>query len=226
MKLLRVRFDSREINRILNNTASYSYGFLDGIDIEQIVFNQELAKYTIAALNKYIDSNARMSPESLHHVYEWGRVGESSARLFELDSKVSKRVIHIYGNFLSSKTASDADSEPFVNKAEVMENGISVTIEPVNADVLVFESDGETVFTAESVYVAHPGGDAVAGSFGRVVDEFFGAYFTNSLLRPFIASLSNPTQYARNFAAGTRGGAAVGVRAGRKYLQEAGGTII
>jgi hypothetical protein len=214
------------LNSILNNAVSYSYGFLDGVDIEQIVFNQELAKYTIEALNKFIDSNARMSPEALHHVYEWGQVGNAGSRLFQLKSKVSKRVIHIYGDFLPSKSVSGENSEPFVNKAEVMENGISVTIEPVNSDVLVFEDEDGLVFTSDSIYVEHPGGDSVAGSFGRVVDEFFEVYFTNSLLRPFIASLGNPVQYAQSFAAGTRGGASVGVRAGRKYLKEAGGTIL
>lgn len=223
--MLHVRYDSKQINSMLNNAVSYSYGFLEGVDLEQIAFNQKLAEYTVAALNKYIDSNARMSPESLHHVYEWGRVGDSGARLFKLKDKTSKRVIHIYGTFLPSRSVANDSNEAFVDKAEIIENGIAVTIEPKNSDYLVFEDNGEVVFTTESIYVAHPGGDAVAGSFGRVVDEFFESYFTTALLRPFIASLSRPVQYTQSFAAGTKGGRSVGVNAGRRYLRSAGGSI-
>ena len=33
----------------------------------------------------YIDSLARSRPKSLHHVYEWGKAGNKSARLFDLN---------------------------------------------------------------------------------------------------------------------------------------------
>lgn len=219
MNLLRVRIDSKEVNRKLNNAVSFSYGFLDGIDLEQIVFNQMLGEYTVDALNNYIDSHARMDPQSLHHVYEWGQTGSESARLFDIKSKASKRVIHFTGKFLPSKTSSGPYSEPFVNKADIMENGISVTVSPVKADYLAFEDDGEVVFTANSVFIEHPGGDFVAGSFGRTVDSFFNTYFTNSLIQPLIADLSRANEFAQGFPSGVNGGGrAAGIKAGRKYL--------
>lgn len=223
--MIHVRMDSKQVNRVLNNAVSYSYGFLQGIDLDQIVFNKMLAEYTIEALEKFIDSNARANPDALHHVYEWGQTGGAGARLFEFKSKVSKRVIHIHGKFLKSKSVSDTSDTPFTNKAQVMEDGISIVIEPTNADVLVFEDEGELVFTANSVYIEHPGGDAVAGSFGATVDEFFGSYFNYALLMPFIKELSTADEYTKSFAAGTRGGRSVGIMAGRKYITSAGGAV-
>ena len=218
MNVLHVKIDSKEVNRILGNSVKYSYGFLDGIDMQQIVFNQALGEYTVDALNKYIDAQARMNPTALHHVYEWNSVGDSSARLFKLSSKASKRVITFSGKFLPSKTSVNG-SEPFVNKAEVMENAISVTITPVNSPVLVFEDNGETVFTANAVYIAHPGGDEVAGSFARVVEDFFSSYFTNAFLRPLMNDLMTADEYASLFNSGVKGnGRPVGIIAGKKYL--------
>ena len=45
MNVLRVKIDSRKVNKILDNAVKYSYGFLDGVDMEQIVFNQRLGEF-------------------------------------------------------------------------------------------------------------------------------------------------------------------------------------
>lgn len=218
MTLFHVRYDSKEINRILGNSVQFSYGFLDGIDMQQIVFNQQLGEYTVDALGKYIDSQARMNPDALHHVYEWGSIGDSGSRLFSITPKASKRVIHFSGKFLPSKTSVNG-GDVFVNKAEVMENGISVTVEPVNSSVLVFEDEGETVFTANAVYIANPGGDEVAGSFAAVVEDFFSSYFTNAFLQPLINDLQTADEFSQLFPQGAKnGGFATGVKAGKKYL--------
>lgn len=217
--MLRVRYDSKDLNRILNNAVSYSYGFLEGVDMQQIVFNQYLAEYTLDALNKYIDVQARMSPEALHHVYEWNQVGSENGRLFKIKAAASKRVITFTGDFLPSKSVNNEGGEPFVNKAEIMENAISITISPKSSDVLVFEDEGELIFTTNSIYIDHPGGDEVAGSFGRVVDEFFLVYFTNAFLTPLIAKLSYPEEFSKMFPQGARGGARpTGISAGKSYL--------
>lgn len=222
--MIRTKVDSKQINRILENTVSYSYGFLDGIDMDQILLNERIGDFVVDALNKYIDSQARMSPESLHHVYEWNQVGNADARLFKITSKASKRVITFDGKFLASRSVSDNATVPFTNKAEIMENGISVTIEP-NDGVLAFEDDGEMVFTASSIYIAHPGGDEVAGSFGRVIEDFFSNYLTKGLLLPFLQKLGYPIEYSQNFPAGTKGGRNVGISTGKKYLKSAGAEI-
>lgn len=218
MKLLSVKIDSKQVNKILGNSVSYSYGFLDGVDIQQIEFNKDLGEFVTEALYKYIDSKARMNPEELHHVYEWGQTGVPSARLFQFSSKSSKRVITFTGKFLKSKSVSDTSEVPFTDKANVMENSIDIVIEPKDSDLLAFQSNGETFFTTKSIYIENPGGDAVAGSFGRTVEDFFSNYLTNAFMKPFIDKLSNPVEYTRDFAAGTKNGRSTGVKAGKKYL--------
>lgn len=212
--------DTKQLNRILENTASYSFGFLQGAEINQIQFNKELADFIKEALYKYIDSHARMSPESLHHVYEWNSVGQFSDRLFEFNSQVSKRVIKFTGKFLQSKSISEGSNEPFSDKANIMENKISITIEPKASSVLVFEDDGETIFTSKTIEISNPGGDSVAGSFSSVVNSFFNNYLTAGILKGagIFGSLSYPKEYSDSFASGTKSGKGVGIKAGKKYM--------
>jgi hypothetical protein len=223
--MIRTRIDSKEINHKLGNAVSFSYGFLEGIDLNQILFNQRLGEYTVDALGMYIDAMARGNPDALHHVYEWGAVGQEGGRLFTLKSKASKRVIHFEGKFLQSRTTADNATEPFSDKANVMENAIAVTITPKNSSVLAFEDDGEMVFTRNAIHIEHPGGDAVAGSFGRTVDDFFTNYFTNHLLKPFIGELSKAGEFAQYFPQGVKGGRPVGIKAGIAYLNSAGAAL-
>ena len=139
-------------------------------------------------------------------------------RLTSINSIASKRIIRFNGKFTKSKSSNEG-GYVFYDKANVMENAIGVTVEPVSSDVLVFEDDGETIFTVNSIYIDHPGGDQVAGSFGRVVDDFFNNYFTNAFLSKLLSDLSVPEEYERSFANGVRGGSrTVGIAAGKRYL--------
>lgn len=220
--MVSVSFDNKELNRILNNSVKYSNGFLDGVDAGQIIFMNQLGQFVADALGQYIDAQARANPDKLHHVYEWNATGSMSARLFDFDVAATKGLINITGKFLPSRSISENSSEPFVNKAYIMENQIGITISPKNSDVLVFESDGETVFTAKDIYIANPGGDAVANGFGSTVDFFFSNFFTNALLRPFMKEISNPQEFSQFFPQGTRSGYPVGMSAGQKYITSVG----
>lgn len=216
--MINVKIDAMQLNKTLNNVVDYSDGFLKGIDMKSIEFNNEVANFTHAALNKYIDSQARMNPLRLHHVYEWGKAGNQASRLFEFNTRVLGKTILFTGKFLPSKSVSNTSNEPFVNKANVMENDIQVIIEPKNSDVLVFENNGETVFTTNAIYIDHPGGDEVAGSFGETVSNFFDNYFTNGLLKPLINKLSTASEFTASLSSGARSGRNVGIRAGKEYL--------
>lgn len=216
-----VNFIGTEFKSILNNSIEYSYGFLEGIEKNRIVFNKKLSDIAAEALKKYIDTKARMSPESLHHVYEWGRVGEPSARLFEIDCQPTATVINIVGKFIPSNSVSETSDEPFVDKANVMENAIAVEIEPKSSNVLAFEDEGESIFTVNSIYIANPGGDAVAGSFGRVVEDFFDFYFSTTFLQQsgLLSDLQTANEYSNNFVAGAQGGGrSSGIGAGKQYM--------
>lgn len=220
--MFRVKINNKDLNNKLNNVVKYSNGFVDGIEINKIILMNRLGEYVVDALGKYIDAQARGNPDALHHVYEWGATGSQGGRLFKMNASATKNIIMINGSFLPSSSISDTATEPFVDKANIMENGIGITIEPRDSDVLAFEADGQTFFTMNSIYVANPGGDAVAGSFGRVVEQFFSVYFTRMLLKPFLDELSTAEEFVQYFAQGARSGYPVGVKAGQRYLDSAG----
>lgn len=224
--MFRVKFDTTSFSKILNNSVQYSNGFIEGIQLEKIIFNRFLGGYTVAALEKYIDARAKMNPQELHHVYEWNNIGNPNSRLFKFTVKATQNAITINGFFLQSKTANSENGEVFRDKANVMENQIAITITPKQSPVLIFEDNGETVFTTNSIFIEHPGGDAVANSFGNTIDTFFNSYFTSALLAPIMKDLQSANEYISSFRAGAYGGGkSLGVRAGRKYLDISGVVI-
>lgn len=205
----------------MENAVQYSMGFFEGIEVNRTTFNTQLGEYIKEALGHYIDTMAAVHPEELHHVYEWGEVGDESARLFDFDVIPTQRSISIKGGFLPSGSTAPNATVPFYNKAEIMEGGIAVTISPVFSPVLVFEIDGETIFTANSVYVEHPGGDAVAGAFGRTVEDFFHVHLTGAVMKAsgIFDDLENASEYADGFVGGVKGGGkAAGIKSGINYL--------
>lgn len=216
--MINASVDIKELMNILNNTTNYSKGFLRGAEMNKLDFNRVLGGYTAEALKRYIDSKARTNPESLHHVYEWDSVGDPSSRLFDFNVVTKINAINFSGKFLPSRTPSPNSDDVFSDKAEVMENRIAITIEPKNSDILAFEDGGEMVFVATSIYIANPGGDLVAGSFGRVVEEFFDKYFTTSILQGILKDLATPEEFIQYFSQGAKSGGSVGVKAGRKYF--------
>jgi len=156
----------------------------------------------------------------LHHVYEWYMTGSPDARLFDLQYTVSGLGLSFKSTFSQSTSIKNGSTVPFYDKARIMENGIPVTIKPVSSPVLVFEDNGETVFTKNPVSVANPGGGAVNGSFERTFDMFFEQYFTQSFLKAsgMLDYLSNPIAYKKNLEKGKRGGRAVGVTTGYRWI--------
>jgi hypothetical protein len=216
--MISVRMNNLDLDRKLNNTVKYSNGFLEGIEMERLQFNRILGGIAAESLGVYIDSKARMSPESLHHVYEWNSVGQKDSRLFSFNVDARKSFIAISGKFLPSTSLSEGSNTPFVDKANVMENKISIIIEPKNSSVLVFEDGSETVFTTKSIRVDNPGGNFVSGSFESVVDEFFNQYFDVSVLKKILNQLKNPKEFSQYFSQGTKSGRSAGVVAGRRYF--------
>jgi hypothetical protein len=225
--MIRVRYDTKNFNKTLSNAAEYSLGFLEGAKAGTIVFNTRLAQIAEDALKQYIDIKAKANPESLHHVYEWGRTGDSSSRLFEINSVANKNTIIFTGQFIPSSSVSESSNEPFVDKANIMENSISILVEPRSSDFLAFDVDGQQVFTVNSVFVENPGGDQVAGSFGRAVDDFFETYFTSTILKQsgIFEQLSFPKEFAQNFALGAKIGRSAGRKAGMEYMNIKGGLL-
>jgi hypothetical protein len=162
----------------------------------------------------------------LHHVYEWGNVGNPTERLFELTMSVNKTSAVISADFLQSRTPSPTSTEPFYDKAQIMEDGQTVTINQVEADVLFFEIDGEEFFRSGPIVIANPGGEATRGAFLEAFDEFYRVYFTEVYLKAirFYQYFSNPRAFEKYFASATKGGAsAKGRKAALSWIMNAPG---
>ena len=225
--MIKTKFDTREFTKKLMNAVSYSDGFMTGAEISKVKFNQQLGEFIKQALNKYIDAKARMNPETLHHVYEWGQIGSSSGRLFEINVTPMQTIIKFNIKFLPSTSVSPTSNVPFKDKAKIMENSVDISIEPKNSEMLVFEIDGETVFTKKEITIQDPGGPNVAGSFEKVINDFFTNYLTVGLLKSsgILDGLERPVEYKKDFARGVKGGKSVGVSAGKKYMNIGGAEI-
>lgn len=220
---MKIKFDGRQFAKDMRNIMEYSSGFLDGVQMGKQKLMHSIGTQTIEILKGYIDSNARTNPSILHHVYEWNKVGSPAARLYDIDYTISNVGLSFRSSFRQSTTIKNGSREPFYDKARIMENGISVTIVPKEAQTLRFMDDGEEVFTRGPVIVRNPGGNT-EGRFQQVFDNFFGKYFTQAFLRAsgIAAYLENPVVYKKNIAAGKRGGRSKGVSTGYTWVANAG----
>ena len=219
---MKVNLNSTSFEKTLQNVVNYSFGFLEGAQNGKRAMLDNLGKGTIEALNQYIDAMARGDQAALHHVYEWYQTGSPAARLFDLQYTVSNAGLSLKSSFRQSNTVAENSTEPFYNKARIMENGITVTITP-KRKALVFEEGGETIFVSRPITISNPGGTAVEGSYERVFDSFFKNYFTQAFLKAsgLFEYISKPVLYKKNIAAGSKGGRQVGKKVGYTWIANA-----
>lgn len=217
---MQVKFDTRAFAKTMNNVVGYSFGFLEGAQKGKTVFLDNLGKDTIEALKIFIDTNARMDPKAMHHVYEWGKTGMASQRLFTLNHTVSNLGLSIKSDFRQSTSVKQGSLVPFYNKARIMENGKPVVIRPRKSSVLSFDIGGEQIFTKNPVNVSNPGGDLVQGSYEKTFDNFMNNYFKQSFLRAsgVYEYLSNPKVYKKNLRSGSKNGKAKGLETGYRWI--------
>jgi hypothetical protein len=142
---------------------------------QSIVFKQIQEDFGL-----YLDSQARMNPKSLHHMYEWKKTGNKNARLFTLNILSTDGLsFKIASNFLPSKSAVPnkfgSRKHVFINKASVMEAGMPLVIRPRFAERLVFETSTGVVYMPKgaSVTVTRPGGGKATGRFKIAYAQFF-----------------------------------------------------
>ena len=222
--MISIKLNSNALTKDLNNIVQYSLGFIDGVHKGKKVLFSKIGASVKEMLEIFIDANARSNPQALHHVYEWYKTGSPDARLFDINYTVSNVGLSFYSSFRQSNTIKEGSSAPFYNKAKIMEDGIPVTITPKKATMLVFEQDGETIFTKGPVEVMNPGGSQAQGSFERIVNIFFKQYFTQSFLK--VSGLKDyfnkPIVYKKNFQKGRAYGKSVGISTGYSWIVNAG----
>lgn len=166
----------------------------------QSKFSELIFKQIDKDFGEYIDSLARSKPKSLHHVYEWKRAGDKTARLFQLKLGSQDGLsFKISYSFIPSTSFVPSSSKfrrrhVFANKASIMEEGRSLVISPKHSERLVFEADGQTVFMpiGKSVTVRRPGGTASRNQFSLAHGRFFsGQLVNNSIKRSGFQQLFN-----------------------------------
>jgi hypothetical protein len=216
------RYDDAKFIKDMSSLLGYAEGFLDGAKQGYPTFLRQLGAGLMESFKEYTDSNARVNPSLLHHIYEWDKVGSPDARLFELDYDVSGMGISVNSTFKQSSSIKSGSKVPFYDKAYIMENGIPVTISP-KKKALVFDENGQTVFVSAPVKVDNPGGN-VRGEYERVFTSFFNRYFTQSFLQAsgVADQLKDPSDFYSGFRMARVGGKSKGISVGIKWITKAG----
>jgi len=217
-------FNSNQFKKEMNNIVDYSIGFLDGVQKGKTVFLKTLGMETVQVMKEFVDSNARINPQMLHHIYEWNQTGSPSARLYDISYTTSNLGLSFKSSFTQSTSIKNGSRTPFYDKARIMEEGIPVTIRPKVAQVLAFDENGETVFTKGPVKVDNPGGSEVQGGFEKTLDMFFNRYFSQAFLRSSGVAryLENPEVYRKDMNAGKSLGRSKGMLTGYRWIANAG----
>lgn len=221
---MKVNFNSLQFKKDMDNIVNYSVGFLEGVQKGKNVFLRNIGMDTVELAKEFIDSNARVNPQMLHHIYEWSMTGSPEARLYDISYTVSNLGLSFKSSFRQSTSIKDGSRVPFYDKARIMEDGIPVTIRPKNAEVLAFDINGDTVFTKNPVEVLNPGGSDVEGGLEKTFDLFFNKYFSQSFLKSSGIGkyLNNLEIYKKNIQSGKIGGKSVGVTTGYRWIANAG----
>lgn len=221
---MRAVFNSTQFKKEMNNIVDYSIGFLEGIQRGKTAFLKTIGTDTVELMKEFIDSNARVNPNMLHHIYEWNQTGSPSARLYDISYTTSNLGLSFRSSFRQSTSIKDGSRTPFYDKARIMEDGIPVTIRPKVAQVLVFDDNGETIFTRNEIKVNNPGGTEVQGGFEKVFDMFFNRYFSQAFLRVsgIATYLENPILYKKDMQAGKKMGKSKGISTGYRWIANAG----
>lgn len=166
-----------------------------------------------------IDNYARVNPKKMHHVYEWGNIGRSNSRLFELkrESMLNGTLI-VASNFLPSKLPvpispdllmpgstgkSVSRKNIFANKATVMESSTPVSFNAKR--ILAFMGNNGIAFIkpGTQINILHPGGIQTKNAFAdymlRWYTENGNAIMDSSGLYERIANdVSNVLSSSRN----------------------------
>lgn len=225
--MIGVRIDAKDLIRTLQNTVDYSKGFVTEVKRLEPRLTKKVSDLSIDVFYEYLDGLARSHPGMLHHVYEWGQTGDPFGRLYELTQQVKGNTSTIVSNFLSSDSISDNGTEPFYDKAAIMEEGIPVIVTEKDASILFFEIDGVEFFRKGPIYIANPGGTEVRGSFLKAFNEFYTKYFNEFYLQSigFYNHFSSPEEFSKNFnnAVRSRGALNYGKRSALSWIEKSTG---
>jgi hypothetical protein len=148
------------------NLNTYFNGFFRGTENSEREQEMKTALIQAEEFSMLLDALARANPHKFHHVYEWDHVGDSSARLFNIKIIPTGNAVVLRYEFLPSKMPNE-NGQVFINKAEIMESGQTVSFETEKAVPI----GNEEFRTGSFTFV--PGGKDTNGSFNEAFIQFF-----------------------------------------------------
>ena len=204
--MISVNFNAKKMVKTINNIINYSDGYIQETKKNEAKIANKIAKISVNVFYQYLDGLARMHPDMLHHVYEWGEVGNPGSRLYKLKTISMGKSVGVGAQLLNSNSIKEGSTEPFYDKASIMEYGESVTVTEKEAESLFFEIDGVEYFRKGPITIANPGGEAVRGSFVRAFNEFYSNYFSEVYLRSIglYKQLKEAKEYKKNVAVASK----------------------
>ena len=99
----------------INSVVLEDFQFIDGAKQGKSKLLKNFGLQLRTILSEFIDANARVGYDTLHHVYEWGQSGSSSARLFDIKFTISNLGLSFMSDFKQSKTKSKILTKIFIN---------------------------------------------------------------------------------------------------------------
>jgi len=168
----------------------------------------------------YVNAISLANKKSMHHLYEWNKVGQTSARLFNLVIPATSRGkanFTMRVDFKPSKTLvplTQAQSTPgpngrvvekkhvFYNKAMVMEYGQTVVVRPKNTKYMAFDNPPGTTstlsgltFTSRPVTIKYAQRQTYHG-LQNTITSFFSGYGNRSITEDVTAYTRRLTRAA------------------------------
>lgn len=156
-------------------------------------FLEEISKAAFCIIGERFmlatDRFSATNPKAMHHIYEWGKVGNPRARLFVLNRLVlTKGSFVTQASFIKSKTKVPIKTElstagrtgkrvnkrhVFADKARIMEDGIEINY--VTRRVQVFSDGFEPRFIAAGtpIHIRNPGGKFVKRSLNTFMQAWY-----------------------------------------------------
>jgi len=143
------------------------------------------------AFTDYMSVVGPAQPSRFHHVYEWGQIGDPTAKLWDdkllgsgatrtatFSWRASKQTVPVRSDF---KDVGVKQIHVFVWKAPVMEYGKNILIEPKRGKFLAYFTGPtnpsmkyERQITQNPIHVTDPGGPLVKGSFTKEYVSWWG----------------------------------------------------
>ncbi len=185
--MIKLNIDSKTfINQIMSKVDSAK-------ELTSPTVMQEIAKAAFTITGERfvlsVDREASQNPKKLHHIYEWGSVGDARARLFVIErAGILGGSLSINSSFLPSRVPVPVPSELsmpgrtgksisakniFRNKASVMEKGLPISFS--SSKVLSFLGTEGQVFVApgKTITINHPGGMQTKNAFATFMFDWY-----------------------------------------------------